>query len=225
MNTVRRRALILGGGMAAAAVLGLFAVPRHLASGPALDLERLVPREFDGWRIDPLAAALVRPGNELAGKIYQQVLERTYVDDAGRRVMLSMAYGREQGSNLELHWPEVCYRFGGFVVRDRESIELDADGRRLPVTRLVAELPGRPEPVTYWAVLAGERVGDANAFRLRHLAHSVRRQVADGLLVRVSSVDPLTARAFAIQAEFIADLIAALPAEDRAHIEGAASAA
>lgn len=219
MNHARRRAALLAGAMGATAVLGLLARPRRLVEA-APDLGRAFPLAFGPWREDKVAAAFVRANNELANQLYEQLLERTYVDSAGQRIMLSVAYGREQASGLELHWPDVCYRYGGYSVYGKHLADVPTDGRRLPVTRLVAELPMRPEPVTYWAVLGGERIADANSYRLRRLAHAVRRQIADGLLVRVSSIDPVTERAFEVQANFIDQLLQAMTPENRGRVAG-----
>lgn len=219
MNPARRRAALLAGAMGATAVLGLLARPRRTAE-PALDLSDAFPADFGAWHEDKVAAAFVRPASELANRLYEQLLERTYVDAAGRRIMLSVAYGREQASGLELHWPDICYRYGGFSVYGKHLADVPTDGRRLPVTRLVAELPLRPEPITYWAVLGGERIADANTYRLRRLAHAVRRQIADGLLVRVSSIDPVAERAFELQATFIDQLLQAMTPDDRARVAG-----
>jgi len=211
---------MLAAGMGVASVLGAFARPtRRHGDAPRLDLERLFPTRFGEWQIDPIAAAFVRPASEITYQVYEQVLERTFVNEHGQRVMLSVAYGRE----LELHFPETCYRYGGFGVRGRHLAHARAEGQRLQVTRLVAELPGRPEPITYWAVLGGELVADANTFRLRSVTHAVRREVVDGLLVRVSSIDPDDARAFALHAAFISDLVRAIAPADRSKVIGTPS--
>jgi EpsI family protein len=219
MHRARRTAVLLAAGMVAASVAGALARPARRRDA-SLSLEQVIPDRFGAWRIDPVAAAFVRPAGELTRKLYEQLLERTYINERGQRVMLSMALGGDQTGGLELHWPEVCYRFGGFSVRGRHIAQRRSDGKTLDVTRLVAELPGRPEPVTYWAVLGGARVSDSNTFRLRALAHAVRRQVVSGLLVRVSSIDPIDARAFALQDSFIADLESALAPSDRAKVIG-----
>jgi EpsI family protein len=212
--------------MASLAVAGGFVRPPQPADGTApINLDSLFPSRFGRWRLDTAAAAFVRAPDPLTQALYQQLLERTYIDAQGWRVMLSAAYGREQAGGLEMHWPEVCYRYGGFGVRGRHLADLGTPDAPAPVTRLIAELPGRPEPVTYWAVLGGVRAPDGNTFRLRRLNHAVRREVADGLLVRLSSIDYDAERAFAIQAEFVKELLAAVSPADRARITGIASAA
>jgi EpsI family protein len=221
MRRGRRSAILLAGGMVSAAVLGSFARPTR-REGFELVLDQAIPAQLGPWRIDPVAAAFVRPPGEYARKLYEQVLERTYMDEHGRRVMLSIALGGEQSTGLELHWPEICYRAGGFSVRSRQLEPLRSDAR-LTVTRLVADLPGRPEPITYWAVLGGDRVPDANTFRLRRLAHAVRREVVSAMLVRVSSIDPLDTRAFVLHDTFIADMERALAPAIRAKLIGVPS--
>jgi EpsI family protein len=225
MSRTRRQALAIFAGMAAAAVLGALAIPTRSAHGPAgVDLEAAIPAQFGPWKIDPLAAAFVRPaGDGLSERLYQQLLERTYIDPLGRRVMLSIAHGRDQAAGLELHLPEICYRYAGFTVGGRHVAEIQIAGKITPVTRLAADLPLRPELVTYWIVLGGERIADGNTFRLRRLANAVRREPADGLLVRVSSLDIDAGRAFVLQAQFIDDMVRALSAADRARIVGTAA--
>ena len=211
----RRQALFALLGMSAASVLGAFAMPsRPVKDLSRVDLEALVPTEFGSWRIDGLVAAFVRPGTDMPEWGYQKLVERTYIDRDGRRVMLSMAFGTDQSAGLELHLPEVCYRYAGFTVSGRHISELGLRDRHLAVTRLVAELPQRPEAVTYWIVLGGEAIPDANTFRLRRLANAVRRTSADGLLVRVSSLDLNAERAYALQTRFVSDMVQAMSATD-----------
>ena len=153
MNRARRRALLLAAGMGVTSLLGLLASPRRLAdSVPRLDLHRIFPNRFEGWQEDTVAAAFVRSADALTNRLYQQLLERTFIDAQGRRVMLSVAYGQEQASALELHWPEICYRYSGFSVYGKHVASVVSDGRKLPVARLIAELPLRPEAVTYWKI-------------------------------------------------------------------------
>lgn len=221
MNVARRRALLLATAMGATALIGLPIGPRRLAGeGDAIDLQRIFPTQFGAWTLDQVAAAFVRPADDLTNSLYSQLLERTFIDTHGRRVMLSVAYGREQAAGLQLHWPEVCYRYAGYAVYGRHLASVDIGGKDEPVTRLVAELPMRPEAVTYWSVLGRERIADNNTYRLRQLSHSVRREIPDGLLVRVSSIDPITERAYALQADFIDALLQAMMPQDRARVVG-----
>ena len=224
ISVARRQALIFAAAMAAASMSGALMRPKRLADDDQrLELERLFPAAFGSWRTDIAAAAFVRADTERTVErgIYDQVFERTYVNAAGWRVMLSVAYGGEQTAGLELHWPEVCYRYGGFSVRREPGLAMTAGGASFAVSRLFAERPGRPEPITYWVVLGGEAIADASTYRLRRLDHAVRRSVPDGLLVRVSSIDPDVDRAFSLQAAFIDEMLLALPPADRRRVVGA----
>ena len=233
MPPARRQALVLFGGMAIASLLGAAAIPapRASASHAVLDLAAAIPDQFGPWKIDPISAAFVRPPAPPTAPAdnpgeygYERLLERTYIDTFGRRVMLSIAYGPEQTSGLELHLPEVCYRYGGFNVSARQVAELQVAGETVQMTRLRADLPLRPELVTYWVVLGNERLPDANSFRLRRLAKAVQRESVEGLLVRVSSLDRDPGRAFALQAEFIDEMVNSLSAEHRRRIFGSTPA-
>lgn len=220
----RRDALRLGAGMAAAAVFAawLRPVPRAADGAAKVDLDRIVPERFGDWRIDEASRAFVRAADRQGRRyrFYDQVLERTFIDGQGRRIMLSIAFGSEQSSSLQLHRPEVCYRASGYEVRGTHGAALALAGQTVPATRLEAELPGRHEPITYWTVLGGEAVADTSAFRLRRFEYAARREVADGMLVRVSSIEPDAQAAWQLQARFADQLLRALAPADRARLAG-----
>jgi EpsI family protein len=209
--------------MGATSLLAALGQPRPAAgNGPRLDLDKLFPNAFGRWRLDGSLSAFVRPAAAQAKRfgIYDQVLERSFVGPGGQTIMLSVAYGGEQSAGLQLHRPEVCYQSGGFAVRDTHAAVMPLDALRLPVTRLRAELPGRPEPITYWTLLGGMVVADASSFRWRRLSFAARREVVDGMLVRVSSIDPDAARAFALHQAFALDMVRAMAPADRAKVVG-----
>jgi EpsI family protein len=225
MNRGRRHALALGAGMVAASGLAVLATPVRNAGGLApLDLAAIIPSRFAAWDIDPIATAFVRAGEgRKTNRIYDQVLERTFVNPEGARIMLSAALCRQQSSRIGLHRPEVCYRAAGFEIRDVEPVVLDLAPGSLAATRLRAARPGRPEPITYWMMLGGVVTGDAAQARWRGLTSAMRREALDGLLVRISSIDPDARRAFALQAGFIAEMHRAISPQNRERIVGAAA--
>lgn len=223
MNATRRAAITVAAGMGAASLLAALGTPRHAdGAGPRLDLDRLFPSRFGPWRVDEAMQAFVRPASVQARrfKIYDQVLERSFLNENGQAVMLSVAYGNEQSAGLQLHRPETCYQGGGFEVRDTHPALLKLDDRQLAVTRLRAELPGRPEPITYWTLLGGVVVADAGSFRLRRLSFAARREVVDGMLVRISSIDPDAERAFELHRSFAQEMVRAMAPADRAKVVG-----
>ncbi len=187
----------------------------------AVPLESLFPVEFGAWRLDPSAVAPIRPAFERARQfqMYDQVLERTYVDPQGRRIMLSVAYGRQQSVGLQMHRPEVCYRAGGFAISEVKAHQLAVNGQTLPVTRLLASMPGRPEPITYWRLLGDQVITSESGFRLGPWRWG-GGVLMDGLLVRVSSIDTDRIAAWQVQADFVTQLAAAMSPAQRRRVLG-----
>jgi EpsI family protein len=223
MDLSRRKALALGGGMGAAALAAWWMKPvADPDAAAAVSLEDVFPRRFGDWRADTGAEMFVRPSRQQGRHlgVYDQVLERTYVDADGDRVMLVVAQGSEQSAGLQLHRPEVCYPGNGFKIAQLQHVSLSVGGRMLPGTQVHAVMPMRSEPVTYWTVLGGEVVADGAAFRWRQLKFGLRRRLLDGMLVRLSSIDPDPRRAYALHARFANALAAALPPAVRAKVIG-----
>lgn len=224
MNATRRRAVVLALGMGSAAALATWLKPSPLAAAARVDLDRLLPAKFGDWQLDPAASAFVRAADRRGAqvRIYDQVFERTFINPHGDRIMLSVAYGGDQSADMQLHRPEVCYRAGGFEVGGASGASLRLTAGELPVTRLVARLPGRPEPITYWAVVGGQLDNGNRPSLLRRITRSARPQRGDGLLVRVSSIDHDAERAYRLHADFAKAMLGALPANERARVIGAA---
>lgn len=207
-----------------AALSGLF-LPRPIdmaQSRAHTPLEALFPARFGDWQLDPAASALIRPAFEQAKRfqMYDQVLERTYLNSVGDRIMLSVAYGQQQSVGLQMHRPEVCYKAGGFAVSDVRHGQLRLPGKDLPVTRLFASMEGRPEPITYWRTLGDEVVPDEVQFKLRQLSLGVTGAIPDGMLIRVSSIDANHAAAYQAHEVFIKAMAQALQPAQRTRILG-----
>jgi len=169
-------------------------------------LESLFPTRVGEWQPDPVSVGFVRPAFEQAKRfqMYDQVLERVYVNPAGERIMLSVAYGRQQSVGLQVHRPEVCYRAGGFSVGAVQPGQIELPGRSLPVSRLVATMPERQEPITYWRLLGDRVVTDEWRLKLNQFAAGLQgRGIDDGLLVRVSSLGADADAAWRLQAAFV----------------------
>jgi len=194
------------------------------AEGPVPMLEALVPEAFGDWSIDP-SIVPVAPTADVKSKlerIYNQTVSRTYVNSAGEYMMLTVAYGGDQSDALKAHRQEVCYTAQGFTIHGLHSDSLAVQGNRIPVTRMLAVRDDRSEPVTYWFTM-GDRVVRGRAERLAmQLREGFRGRIPDGMLVRVSSISGDTGAAYGAQQAFIAQLLAAMPAEQRVRLAGAA---
>jgi EpsI family protein len=154
-------------------------------------------------------------------KLYDQTLSRTYVDRSGRRVMLSIAYGGDQSKALQLHLPEVCYVAQGFqMLRNGDGV-LPTRFGRLPVKRLVARQNARNEPITYWITIGDKAVLSGIEQKLQRLAYGLSGKIPDGMLVRVSTIEPDAGAAYRVQDRFVEQMLEALSATDRARLLGA----
>lgn len=224
-SPARRRALAFVATMAGALALAEASRPRRVVdkARTGTPLDAMFPRDFAGWRVDPSEEAFVRPADD-AGRaygIYDQVLERVYTRASGERVMVSAVYGSEQSTALQLHRPEVCYAASGFRVSDVHGATLHLDEVALPVTRLMAAMPGRPEPATYWTLLGDRPVADAGDFQWARLANGLGGHIPDGLLVRLSSVARDAPAQHALQASFALALRRAMSPAHRTRVFGA----
>jgi EpsI family protein len=216
MPTNRRQSL----GWAAAMVLvaggSPLLVPKTLlaATRPPVALTDLFPVAFAGWQADD-SLPVVLPSPDVQARldqIYSQLLTRTYINTAGSRIMLSVAYGQNQSDTTQVHRPEVCYPSQGFQLLAARDAELTIGAaRRLPVRRIETRLNNRVEPVTYWLVVGDVAAVNRTQQKLAQLGYVVRGLVADGMLVRVSSIDSDVARSFELQNGFIRQLFAAIP--------------
>lgn len=228
--SVAGRNLMLAGLMAAAALAA--AVMRDAAkpaAGPDIDLAKLVPERFSSWQID--ADSLVSPiqaeAAPAATGTYAQTLERVYRDADGSRIMLSIAYGSQQrGDRLQAHRPEYCYRAQGFEVLALSDDSLHIPGgNTLPVRRLLAERPGRSEPVSYWLTVGNRAALPGLSRKLAQVGEVFSGRVPDGVLVRVSSIDPVARDAYRQHDRFITDLLSGLAGPGRERLAGRSAAA
>lgn len=219
--------VVLGLGMMASAGAGKVLLPTHYLadSRPAGTFERLLPGAFGDWTEEKaLAAAVINPSVEQALKeIYTETLARTYINRAGYRIMLSVAYGANQSDGLQVHYPEICYPAQGFEVTDKRRDALATPWGAIPVKRLETNLSGdRYEPVTYWTTV-GDTVAMGNIDKkLAEMRYRMGGQIPDGLLFRVSSIDTDAGRAFVQHTAFVNQLLAALPADTRRRLAGLA---
>lgn len=224
MNRLRRRALIVALSMGGAAALAHVGVPTHkIADQWHTDLKQMFPAQFGDWKVDS-SMPLILPSPEVQAKldaIYNQLLARTYVNvRSGERVMLSVAYGGDQSDSMSVHLPEVCYPAQGFALQDKRGDELNLDGRRIPVQRLLTHQGSRYEPVTYWLTIGEAVAATTTQRKFAQMRYGLMGEIPDGMLVRVSTIDRDSKHAFAVQDEFLSAMAAAIPATYRNRILG-----
>ena len=118
----------------------------------------------------------------------------------------------------------MCYPAQGFQLLSSRNTQLNLSTHRLRVRQLVAKLAGRSEPITYW-ITVGERITiTGTEQKLAQLSYSTRGVVPDGMLVRISSIDPDTAAAYQLQDSFVVEMAKAIPTSIRAQVLGKSGA-
>jgi EpsI family protein len=187
-----------------------------------INLEAMIPREFNGWKLDVAGANhVVNP--EVKGeinKLYSQTLSRTYINSQGERVMLSIAYGRDQRTDLQIHRPEVCYLSGGFDIGKLTKTFVDTTIGRIPVMHLVAKQGARNEPITYWIRMGDSITRGWFEQKAATLSYMLTGKVPDGLLFRVSTISNDVQDSYRIQQKFLASLLQAVRSDDRHWLVG-----
>jgi EpsI family protein len=189
---------------------------------PAFDLAEMIPRSFSDWHEEQnKSIQIVDPQQqEMIDKIYTQTLSRTYVNKSGYRIMLSMAYGVDQRDGMTMHYPEVCYPAQGFVLQDKRTGTLETDSGSIPVTRILTNLAQRNEPVTYWTLIGNHVFQGGIQKKLAEMRYGLDGKIPDGMLIRVSSIDSATDKAYEMQTQFVNEMLAALTPEFRQKLNG-----
>ncbi len=216
--------------MAVAAWAGMRMTPSHFLADdkPPVALESMVPMSFAGWQVDPSQAVLlVDPSLKKAiDALYTQTLSRLYVGPSGERVLLSIAYGRNQNSeSTAAHRPEFCYSAQGFIVSRVGVAPLDLGSHQINVVRLDAYTGERREPISYWVTLNDEPALPGWQRKVKQLQYGLQGQIVDGMLVRVSTLRGRRDNTglesdFALQGRFLREMSASMPPEVRVRFFG-----
>jgi EpsI family protein len=189
---------------------------------PPIDLKAMVPTEFGDWHEElNMASQVVDPQRkDMLDKLYSQTLSRTYINGQGYRIMLSIAYGKNQSDALQLHKPEICYPAQGFVLLEKQTGTLALQGKPVTAVRLQTKLGQRVEPITYWTVVGDHVTHSGIDKKLTEMRYALSGEIPDGMLVRVSSIDAGTSNAYVVQNQFSASLVAAIAPEHRNRFAG-----
>ena len=91
---------------------------------------------------------------------------------------------------------------------------------RLPVKRLVARQNTRKEPITYWITIGDKAIQSGLEQKLERFAYGLSGKIPDGMLVRVSTIQPGEAEAWRLQDRFVDDMLGALDDKARLRLLG-----
>lgn len=181
---------------------------------PAIDLRKQIPESFGEWQLDnSLVPILPNPSVQAKlDEIYNQVIARTYINRVGQRVMLSIAYGADQGSDsTSVHRPEFCYSAQGFVVQSLGEASIELHTHRITTRRLVGRLGSRVEPISYWITLNDRALMPGLQRKLQQIQLGISGLIPDGLLFRMSTIGLPQSDSFALHERFAAALEKSIP--------------
>jgi EpsI family protein len=218
---IRNYILLVAMMFASSLALVLHPTPKLVDKSLELDLENMIPKEFNDWRIDD-SIPQVLPNPELLRTLrdtYSQTLSRTYINKNGQRLMLAIAYGGT-GKAMQYHRPDVCYPAQGFEVISKSHGILDTPLGSIPINRLYAKLRDRDEPVTYWVTMGGKRTEYGLAMRLAQLKYGLTGVIPEGMLVRFSSIGSDVPKEYTTQDEFAKKMIQSMKPLDAARLTG-----
>jgi EpsI family protein len=197
-------------GLAALGAVALKPTQKLADQREKINLETMIPAQFGDWHVDAAAGAQVLTSPDVQAnldKIYDQILNRTYVNGGGDRVMLAVTYGSSQTQDLKAHRQEVCYAAQGFQISALSHEVLRLFNQAVPVTRMLAVKGERKESVTYWFTMGDEVVLSRTERMMVQLKYSFAGVIPDGMLVRVSNLTPNQDDGYRVHIEFLDKLM------------------
>jgi EpsI family protein len=210
VTSFSRREFVVAGALAATAAGSYLVTPRadpdQLPRGRLL--EDLVPNVIGQRNRSDLGDVLIPKGEE-GDKSYDQVLTRYYTSSSAPPIMLLIAYGSAQVGNTQLHRPEVCYPAAGIKLRSGPDVALNLRGTAVEARSLTALATGRVEQLLYWSRVGPDFPTSSMGQRWAILRETLRGSVADGVLVRISTIDSDRAAALPVLRNFAVDLVGA----------------
>ncbi len=221
---MNRRDLLLGGGLVAAAAGAEAMRPRDrlILMPDGRKLEDIVPKKIGAWApVESDAFVLPKTQGSLADKLYNQTLNRFYVSAEHAPVMLVVAYGEVQNDLLQLHRPETCYTAVGFSITESNISAVSlSDTAKLPIRELTAQSDSRIEPIVYWTRIGDDLPTTGQEQRWVKLRQQMNGYLADGVLVRLSTVAEPNPAVFAELSLFARQMIEAMKPTDRPALIG-----
>lgn len=182
----------------------------------------VLPLQFGEWRAEAAVSNVITSPEleKTVEKIYSDVLSRTYVDYSGHRIMLSLAYVKDQSDAMGVHLPEICYPAQGFLLDNPAGKEISLAHQLLKVRTLRAKNGARLEPITYWTITGNYQTVPGSETKKAQLKHALSREIPDGLLVRVSTIGDNQADELQVQEKFISAMFLGTPQAKRKRLFG-----
>ena len=84
----------------------------------------------------------------------------------------------------------------------------------------MAQQGGRIEPISYWITIGDQVTLTGTELKLVQLSYSTRGVIPDGMLVRISSIDPIAANAYLLHQNFIVQMARSVRSDLLPHVIG-----
>jgi EpsI family protein len=121
--------------------------------------------------------------------------------------MLLVAYSRLQAGETGIHRPEVCYPAAGFRLRRWPDLPLVLPGMRITAPTFTAFAPERIEQMLYWSRIGRDFPTSSLSQRWTMLKQAVQGSLPDGVLVRMSTIQPDRAAGLRSLEQFARELL------------------
>lgn len=187
-----RRDLLLGGvlGLAGLAEIGL----RPVSTAPRLSavwVDAAVPHRIGPWQVAARDGVVTAPADELAARLYDQVLTRIYrapsqTTDAPD-IALLVASGRGQDLDVQLHRPDACYPAQGYALSDERPVPLVFAGVPLTAATVRAQRDDDLQQVLWWTRIGTAFPADAATQNRTIVRANLAGRAPDAVLVRLST--------------------------------------
>lgn len=187
---VTRRHMIIGGALLATAVGARALVPHNNIDLLGKDqLEDIVPEKIGQWEFASKSGLVVPPQDQLADKLYAQMLTRVYVAANALPMMLLIAQSPGQDGVLQIHRPEVCYPASGYALQDGGVHQIPlGNNHSVPTRMFIASSNDRVEQLLYWTRIGTSMPTNWLEQRTAVAEANLRGDIPDAVLVRISTV-------------------------------------
>lgn len=190
----RRSAIVFGAACLGVAGATKVITPSIASVAESVDLEKFVPKAFDGWTDVQSSISQVRLSTNDDPNIdqpYDQTVMRSYVNDStGANVMLALAWGQRQRQEVKVHRPDLCYVAQGYRVVKLEPVKfagiVNEDSTVVGKRMLAMSDRMGGEAVSYWIRIGHIFSESAVDTRLHILREGLAGNILDGILVRGS---------------------------------------
>lgn len=210
---LRRRQVVLGALCAGVTVASYSLLPSPtMARLPRGTLDSWMPAQIGNYAFAKSSGVVLPPADELADRLYDNIVTRIYASPEGSAVMVMLAYSSVQDGMLQVHRPEFCYTANGFSLTPTSpSSIVDRTGRKLGADEFFGTAADHSEQVLYWTRIGPWFPQTWVEQRVAVMRENLKGRVPDGLVARVSTLDENRSRAVATLQNFVLNLSHSAP--------------